>query len=124
MQQLLGISSKALERRLAVTEYVFDENNDNFYPKSDEYNEFFIKQVGVRFNDLLRYQGFVFLNDILKALGIKPRVVGQIVGWRYPEGQGFIHIEITQRKVRDGQVVEYTLKIEHEGVIVFDVLGD
>ena len=70
MQQLLGISSKALERQLAVTEYVFDENNDDFSPKSDEYNEFFIKQVGVRFNDLLRYRGFVFLNDILKALEI------------------------------------------------------
>lgn len=123
MQQLLGIGSKALERRLAVTEYVFDENNDNFYPKSDEYNEFFIKQVGVRFNDLLRYQGFVFLNDVLKALGIKPRVVGQIVGWTTTRS-GFIHIEITQRKVRDGQVVEYSLKIEHEGVIVFDALGD
>lgn len=123
MQQLLGIDSKALERRLAVTEYIFDENNDNFYPKSDEYNEFFIKQVGVRFNDLLRYQGFVFLNDVLKALAIKPRVVGQIVGWT-TDRSGFIHIEITQRKVRDGQVVEYFLKIEHDGVIVFDVLGD
>ena len=123
MQQLLGIDSKALERRLAVTEYIFDENNDNFYPKSDEYNEFFIKQVGVRFNDLLRYQGFVFLNDVLKALAIEPRVVGQIVGWT-TDRSGFIHIEITQRKVRDGQVVEYFLKIEHDGVIVFDVLGD
>ena len=124
MPQLMGMDSKAFERRLAVTEYIFDENNDNFYPNSDEYNEFFIAQVQNRFNDMLRYQGFIFLNDVLKALGIKPRVIGQIVGWRYPEGRGFIHLEITQRRVRDGKVVEYFLKIEHDGVIVFDVLGD
>lgn len=124
MQQLLGIDNKALERRLAVTEYIYDENNHNFYP-SDEYNEFFIARTQHYFNDLLKAQGFVFLNDVLKSLGIKQRVVGQIAGWTTrPRNQAFIEIKITQRKVHEGKVVEYFLEIVHDGVIVFDVLGD
>lgn len=122
MQQLLGIDNKALERRLAVVEYIFDESNQNFH-SDDQWNQFFIQRTANYFNDLLRAQGFVFLNDVLKALGLKPRVVGQIAGWTV-NGAGFIHIEITQRRLNEGNVIEYFLKIEHEGVIIFDVLGD
>lgn len=124
MPQLLEIGNAALERRLAVKDYIFNEENSNFYP-NDEYNTLFINRTQQYFNDLLRAQGFVFLNDVLKALGIKQRVVGQIAGWTTQiQGQGFIEIKITQRQVREGKVVEYFLEIVHDGVIVFDVLGD
>jgi len=118
MERVMNINREALERRLAVTEYIFDENNPNFYPK-DEYNVFFINSAQNYFNDLLNAQGFVFLNDLLKYLGIKPRMVGQIAGWT-KDRTGYIHIEIS----RNENSKELSLKIEHDGVIIFDVLGD
>lgn len=115
--------SLGLQRRLSMKHYVFDENNHNFYP-NDEYNTFFILRTQQYFNDLLKVQGFVFLNDVLKALGIAPRMIGQIAGWRFPGGTGFIEIKITQRGMRHGKPFEYFLEIVHDGIIVFDVMGD
>ena len=116
-------NSLALQRRLAVKDYIFDENNPNFYP-NDEYNAFFIRRTQQHFNDLLKVQGFVFLNDVLRALGIKQRMIGQVAGWKYTEGPGFIEIKIAQRDIRGGKPFEYFLEIVHDGIIVFDVLGD
>lgn len=120
-------NNKGLERRLAVKGYIFDETNVNFYP-NDEYSTFFIRSAQQHFNDLLRTQGFIFLNDVLKYLGLKPTMVGQIAGWTLPElrpqARGYIEIKIAQRQIKDGKLKEYFLEIEHEGVILFDVLGD
>ena len=65
------------------SDLVFDGSNDNFV-KTFEHNEYFIRGQQNMYNDLLRYQGYVFLNDVLKALGFPRSAAGAIVGWTYP----------------------------------------
>lgn len=116
------VKSKGLERRLAVKDYVFDTNNDNFQP-NDMHNQLFIKTAQHFMNDKLHYHGHVFLNDVLSFLGIKPRSVGQLAGWDKRKDD-FIEIKITQTMMSHGRPVEYFLEIKHSGIILFDVLGD
>lgn len=117
----MKISNKALRRRLDVKDYIFDIKNPNFEPNSD-HNLFFISRTENYFNDLLAARGYVFLNEVLSHLGIRPRMIGQLAGWRKDAG-GLIHIKITQTRYLGIDVQEYFLEIEHDGLIV-DVLGD
>ena len=49
-------------------------------------------------NDLLKAQGYLFLNDVYKALGLEPTKAGQIVGWVYnpdnPVGDNYVDFGI------------------------------
>lgn len=116
-------NGEALERRLAVKDYIFDSQNDNFSSR-DDHNRFFL-QVAVNYlNDLLQTRGYVFLNEVLTRLGIAPRGVGQLVGWTR-NGQGYIDIRVSQVINPDGGFSSaYALEIEHEGIIAFHALGD
>ena len=114
-------NSQGLKRRLAKTTFIFDDKNDNF-TRNDEHNRFYLMHTQSYFNDLLQAQGFVFLNDVLKHLGIQRTMVGQIAGWR-ADASGFIEIKIEQTVIVEGHPKEYFLKIEHDGII-FDILAD
>lgn len=48
-----------------------------------EYNLSFLINMQRRANDLLKTNGYLFLNDVYKMLGFQPSKAGQIVGWRY-----------------------------------------
>lgn len=50
-----------------------------------EYNMMFLKSVQSHCNNLLIANGYLFLNDVYKALGMQPSVAGQSVGWIYDE---------------------------------------
>lgn len=48
------------------------------------------------FNDRLRLQGYVFLNEVFDRLGLPRTKAGQILGWKYVgDGDGFIDFGIT-----------------------------
>ena len=111
-------NSLGLQRRLAKKDYIFDENNANFV--NNDYNRVMFAYVQNHFNDLRRSRGYVFLNEVLVYLGLRPTAIGQIAGWTMMP----IEIKIVQTKVRDGKEVEYFLEIENQGLIVFDVMGD
>ena len=53
------------------------------WQKDAEYNLMFLRQTQDYFNEKLRREGHVFLNDVYKELGIKTTRAGQIVGWVY-----------------------------------------
>lgn len=57
-------------------------------------NQFVLQMLQSEANDLLRLQGYVFLNQVYDMLGYENTVAGQIVGWkRNPkegEGDGYI----------------------------------
>lgn len=68
------------------------------WQKDAEHNLFFLQQQQNWANDLLKAQGFLFLNDVYDMLGIKKTQAGQIVGWIYDEkepiGDNFVDFGI------------------------------
>lgn len=71
----------------------FDESCPN-WSKSSFHNQTFLKQQQNYANDLLKAQGYLFLNDVYKMLGIPVTPAGQAVGWIYdeknPVGDNFV----------------------------------
>lgn len=70
----------------AVSDYArfFDVGNDN-WEKDAEFNLMFLRRQQDYANELLRSQGYLFLNDVYAMLGIPKTRAGQIVGWVYDE---------------------------------------
>lgn len=62
----------------------FDEYSP-YWEKNSEYNLMFLRQQQNHANDMLKSQGFLFLNDVYAMLGIPKTKAGQIVGWIYDE---------------------------------------
>ena len=75
----------------------FDESNP-YWEKDPEYNLMFLKSQQRYANDLLKTQGYLFLNDVYKALGMEPTKAGQVVGWIYdpenPNGDNYVDFGI------------------------------
>ena len=78
-----------------ISEYArfFDESCKN-WSKSQFHNQMFLKQQQNYANDLLKAQGYLFLNDVYKMLGMDVAPYGQVVGWIYdeknPVGDNFV----------------------------------
>lgn len=95
---------------------IFDWTNP-YWEKGTCYSMIFLNAQQSYFNDLLRINGHVFLNDVLKALGFPPTRAGQEVGWNYKEGSdtdGYINfraqeIRIPLKKVNKNgeEITEY-----------------
>ena len=68
------------------------------WEKDAEHNLFFLKQQQNYANDLLKVQGYLFLNDVYDMLGIPKTKAGFIVGWIYdekhPVGDNFVDFGI------------------------------
>lgn len=78
-----------------ISEYArfFDESCSS-WNKSQFHNQMFLKQQQNYANDLLKAQGYLFLNDVYKMLGMDVAPYGQVVGWIYdeknPVGDNFV----------------------------------
>lgn len=86
---------------------IFDETNP-YFQGDNEYDIFFLRQVQNFFNDRLRAEGFVYLNEVYRKLGFQPTKAGQIVGWVYdkenPVGDNYIDFGLDDpwhKKTRD-----------------------
>lgn len=84
---------------------LFTEGNENWRPGAHN-NWFFLTSQERYFNDLLQRNGYVFLNDVYKALGLPETQEGQVVGWVAGEigRDGYISFGIDNdrsEKVRD-----------------------
>ena len=66
----------------------FDELNPNWVKDNPDANRLFLKQMQNWANDTLKSRGYLFLNDVYKALGFNPVPYGQLVGWVYSEEYG------------------------------------
>ena len=102
------------------------------WTRDAEYNLMFLKQQQNYFNDKLKTEGFVFLNDIYKALGMRCTRAGQVVGWIYdksenPLGDNFIDFGIydlyddQKRAFVNGYEKSIWLDFNPDGVI-YDLL--
>lgn len=88
--------SKGKEKTVKKTVAVADPNLNSDYArffdegcagwtKDPEYNLMFLKHQQSYANDLLKYRGYVFLNEVYDMIGIDKTKAGQIVGWYYDE---------------------------------------
>lgn len=69
----------------AIGEYdiIFTDGCRGFDPNFPEYNRRFLLEFEDHWNKVLRSEGYVFLNDIRKDLGLNRTQLGQVVGWVY-----------------------------------------
>jgi hypothetical protein len=77
------------KRRIGGSPYsrLFDETNKN-WQRERNYNVMFLSSQQVHADNLLKTRGYVFLNDVLKALGMPQCYEGQMVGWVKGSGKG------------------------------------
>lgn len=85
----------------------FDESCSG-WTKDPEHNLTFLKLQQAYANEKLQNQGYLFLNDVYKMLGIPATKAGQCVGWVYdeknPVGDNYIDFNIydmNREKARD-----------------------
>ena len=86
----------------------FYDDGCNEWQKDAEHNLWYLKQQQNYANDLLRTQGYLFLNDVYDMLGIPKTKAGQIVGWIYDDKDSthdnfvdFGIFDITKESARD-----------------------
>lgn len=70
----------------------YDEFAKNWQPDA-EANRIFLNNQQNWANDQLESQGFLFLNDVYKMLGLEINEIGQYVGWIYDSENGDGHID-------------------------------
>lgn len=75
----------------------FDESNPN-WRKDDNYNVMFLKHRQNMFNDKLKANGILFLNEVYEELGFPKTKEGQVIGWIYdpdhPIGDNYVDFGI------------------------------
>ena len=96
------------------------------WTKDPEYNLMFLKDQQRYATDLLKSNGFLFLNEVYKMLGIPCTKAGQAVGWIYDEkhpiGDNFVDFgiyDLYNEKARD-----FVNGYERTIVLDFNVDGD
>lgn len=88
----------------------FDKSTSMDYTNNRMANKAFLKAQQSYFNDRLYAYGYVYLNDVYKALGMEPTVAGQCVGWirdvDNPTGDNYISFNIREvyRDAGDGRM--------------------
>lgn len=65
---------------------LFGDGNSVYWSKNTQNCIFILQGAESNLNNLLRYQGFVTLNDVWKELGMKPSEEGMYLGWRWKYG--------------------------------------
>lgn len=107
--------------------FFFDETCRG-WTKDAEYNKQFLDKMQCYWNEQLQMKGHVFLNDVLKSLGIDGTRSGQVVGWVYDkndEGEGANYIDFgifnvhreANRRFVNGYEKSVLLNFNVDGVI-------
>lgn len=103
----------------------FDESCAPFQ-RNPEYNKIFLQAQQGYFNDMLQSQGYVFLNDVYRALGMPESQAGQTVGWILgKDGDNFVDFGIFDnpanpqvRAFVNGQEYSILLDFNVDGVVL------
>lgn len=96
------------------------------WEKDPELNMMFLRRQQDAANEILKRQGYLFLNDVYEMLGIPRTQAGQIVGWIYdekhPMGDNYVDFgiyDINKEKNRD-----FINGYERTIILDFNVDGD
>lgn len=103
----------------------FDESNP-YWQKDAEFNKMFLRAQQSFFNDKLRVEKRVFLNDVYKALGFPTTKAGQVVGWVYDPERSDIdnYIDFGIWDVHKAAVRDFVNGYERSILLDFNVDGN
>lgn len=106
---------------ISVYARYFDDQTPR-WRRNAEYNRTFLQAQQSFFNDLLRAQGHVFLNEVYDALGFERTQAGQVVGWVLNgDGDNFIDFGIFDPKRQAAR--EFINGNEYSVLLDFNVDG-
>lgn len=88
------ITDRDPEGRLSQYAVLFDRDSSSSWKREPGYNSLFIKCQQNFANDRLQGIGYIFLNDVLRMLGMEPTSAGQAVGWMKGHGDDFVDFGI------------------------------
>lgn len=104
----------------------FDESSSS-WSRTPEYNYVFLKAQERYANDQLTAYGYLFLNDVYRALGLSRTQTGQVVGWKkHGDGDGFVSFGLDQiydensRAFTNGLEAVVYLDFNVDGIITID----
>lgn len=105
----------------------WDESmRDKGWDPNPEYSMMYLKSVEAYCNNLLKAQGYLFLNDVYKQLGFDSTIAGQSVGWIYdPEhtiGDNYIDFGLYNDKSQATR--RFVNGLENVVLLDFNVDGD
>lgn len=113
------------KRSGGLSEYaqLFTEGNENWRPGGNT-NWFFLHAQERYWNNQLQTVGYVFLNDVLKSLGLQETRAGQVVGWVAGEQErdGYISFGIFENEQSE-KVREFMTGAEDSIWLDFNVDG-
>lgn len=112
-----------------ISEYakIFDEYNRN-WKNNPNSNLLFLRSQQRYATDLLRLQGYLFLNDVYEMLGFDPTKEGQVVGWIYnpddPNFKGDNYVDFGIYNVARERARDFVNGYEPSILLDFNVDGD
>lgn len=103
----------------------FDEGNP-YWQKDADINKMFLRAQQSFFNDKLKVEKRVFLNDVYKALGFPTTKAGQVVGWIYDPDRDDIdnYIDFGIWDVHKAAVRDFVNGYERSIMLDFNVDGN
>lgn len=103
----------------------FDESNP-YWQKDADINKMFLRAQQSFFNDKLKVEKRVFLNDVYKALGFPTTKAGQVVGWIYDPDRDDIdnYIDFGIWDVHKAAVRDFVNGYERSILLDFNVDGN
>lgn len=104
----------------------FDESCPDWH-KNAEYNRMFLHSQQQWANDVLISRGYLFLNEVYKALGIDETEAGQVVGWVYdpenPNHEGDNYVDFGIIDLNNEQKRRFVNGLERSILLDFNVDG-
>lgn len=83
----------------------FFDSASRYWVDDSETNLMFLTTIQKHMNEQLKKDGYLFLNDVYIALGIRITKHGQVVGWIYdeeePVGDNFVDFGIYDKNDKD-----------------------
>lgn len=119
-------SNENVERRKKLDQFtkVTFGPASKMWHATPEYNLIFIKAQENHFNSVLRHDGFLMLNDVLKGLGLRPTPEGAIKGWTVTEGV-YVDLGVDGDEVMQcidrGTCESIQLTIKHHGIMYNEI---
>lgn len=104
--------------------FCFDETcAPNTWKKDSEANKRFLVMQSNYLNERLASRGYIFLNEVLEALGLPKTKAGQVVGWVYNKAEDN-KIDFGCFGANDVQTRRFMNGYERSVWLTFNVMGD